>query len=117
MIRFRIVLLLFVAVAIASCSLRKPPTVEDYYAQGELLFQQGEYNPAIENYQRLIDQFPFSPYAEDAELKIALAYYKMQEYSEAVASLTDFQRMHPTNKDLPMASYYLAMAYYDRIGR
>src|SRR5208282_6917716 len=29
----------------------------------------------------------------------------------------DFQRMHPTNPNLHLASYYLAMAYFDQIGR
>ncbi len=104
--------------AIAGCSLRKPPpSVEDYYAQGDLMFAQGNYNNAIENYQHLIDQFPFSPYAEDAELKIGLAYYRMKEYGEATSALNDFERMHPTNKDLHLASYYLAMSYFDQIGR
>jgi outer membrane protein assembly factor BamD len=103
--------------ALAACSLRKPPSVENYYAQGELMFAQGEYNSAIENYQHLIDAFPFSPYAEDAELKIGLAYFQMQEYGEAIVSLGDFLRMHPTNKSLPLASYYLAMSYFDQIGR
>jgi outer membrane protein assembly factor BamD len=101
----------------SGCSLRKPPTGQDYYAQGELMFESHNYNNAIENYQHLIDQFPFSPYAEDAELKIALSFYQLREFPEAINALNDFQRMHPTNKDLPMASYYLAMAYYDQIRR
>jgi outer membrane protein assembly factor BamD len=105
------------ALAAAGCSLRKAPTGEDFYAQGELMFSDHNYNNAIENYQHLIDQFPFSPYAEDAELKIALAYYQMKEYAEAINSFNDFQRMHPTNKNLGLATYYLAMSYYDQIQR
>ncbi len=115
--RAQVILMAFCLTAIVACSLRKPPTVEDYYAQGELMFAEGNYNNSIENYQRLIDQFPFSPYAEDAELKIGLAYYQMKEYGEAISSLNDFERMHPTNKNLHLASYYLAMSYFDQIGR
>ncbi len=102
---------------IAACALRKPPTGEDYYAQGQLNFTNKEYNAAIENYQRLIDQYPFSPYAEDAELKIGLAHYQMGDYAEAIGALDDFQRMHPTSKNLDLANYYIAMAYYVQIGR
>ncbi|MHB8382530.1 MAG: outer membrane protein assembly factor BamD [Candidatus Binataceae bacterium] len=102
---------------IAGCSIKKAPTGEDYYQQGQLNFADGEYKPAVENYQLLIDHFPFSPYAEDAELKIGLAYYKQQDYAEAVASLDDFQRMHPTSKNLELVSYYIAMSYYDQMGR
>src|SRR5271168_3625568 len=107
--RYRVIFLAFCTAIAAGCSLHQAPSVEDYYAQGDLMFAQGNYNNAIENYQHLIDQFPFSPYAEDAELKIGLAYYHMKQYSEAVSALNDFQRMHPTDKNLHLASYYLAM--------
>ncbi|HEY6418790.1 MAG TPA: outer membrane protein assembly factor BamD [Candidatus Binataceae bacterium] len=100
-----------------ACSLRKPPTGEDFYAQGQRNFTDHEYSPAIENYQRLIDQYPFSPYAEDAEMKIGLAHYQMKDYAEAVGALDDFQRMHPTSKNLDLVDYYIAMSYYDQIGR
>jgi outer membrane protein assembly factor BamD len=103
--------------ALAGCSLRKTPKSEDYYAQGQLDFANAEYNAAIENYQLLIDRFPFSPYAEDAQLKIGLAYFKMHQYAQAVASLDDFQRMHPTSKNLELVSYYIAMSFYKQIGR
>jgi len=111
------VLVALVLLAVSGCSVRKPPSGQDFYAQGEAMFEQRNFNNAIENYQKLIDQFPFSPYAEESELKIALAYYELQEYPEAINALSDFQRMHPTNKNLPMASYYLGMAYYDQIHR
>ncbi|MGH7863749.1 MAG: outer membrane protein assembly factor BamD [Candidatus Binataceae bacterium] len=113
-------LLIFLGIAlllVGGCALRKAPTHEDYYAQGQLDFAEGEYKASIENYQKLIDQFPFSPYAEDAEIKIGLAHFMMNEYAEAVASLDDFQRMHPTSKQLDLASYYIALSYYDQIGR
>jgi len=102
---------------LAACSIRKAPTSEDYYAQAQLNFANREYNAAIENYQYVVDKYPFSPYADDAEIKIGLAYYKMGEYAQAIAALDDFQRMHPTSKNLELATYYIAMSYYDQIGR
>jgi outer membrane assembly lipoprotein YfiO len=65
----------------------------------------------------VIDKFPFSPYAEDAEMKIGLAYYQEQEYAEAIGALDDFQRMHPTSQNLELVSYYIGMSYYDQMGR
>ncbi len=102
---------------VAGCSLHKNPSGEDYYSQGQLNFANGEYSSAVENFQYVIDKFPFSPYAEDAELKIGLAYYKDGEYEQAIAALDDFQRMHPTSKNLELVSYYIAMSYFNRIGR
>ena len=48
----------------------------------------------------MIDKYPFSPYAEDAEMKIGLAYYQQKDYAEAIGVLDDFERMHPTSKNL-----------------
>jgi len=108
---------IFMVIAIAGCSLRKAPKSEDYFAQAQANFASGEYNSAVENYQAVIDRFPFSSYAEESELKIGLAYYKMGEYAQAIAALDDFQRMHPTSKNLQLANYYIAMSYFDQIGR
>ena len=107
----------FCLLSVAGCAIKKAPTGEDYYQQAQADFAHHEYNAAIENYQLVMDKYPFSPYAEDAELKIGLAYYEMQEYAEAVGALDDFQRMHPTSKNLELVSYYIAMSYYTQIGR
>ena len=50
-------------------------------------------------------------------MKIGLAYYKDKDYAQAVSALDDFQRMHPTSKNLQLVSYYIAMSYFDQIGR
>ena len=115
--RSLLILVAFVLLPLAACSLRQKPTGEDYYAQGQLNFATKEYKAAIENYQKLIDQFPFSPYAEDAEMKIGLAYYQQQDYAEAIGALDDFQRMHPTSPNLELVTYYIGMSYYDQMGR
>ncbi|HTW87832.1 MAG TPA: outer membrane protein assembly factor BamD [Candidatus Binataceae bacterium] len=108
---------LAMALACAGCGQRKVPSGEDYYTQAQAYYSMGEYRGAIDNYQHLIDQYPFSPYAEEAELRIGLSYYKMGDHAEAVASFSDFQRMHPTSKNLALATYYLGMTYYNRVGR
>ncbi len=101
----------------SACSVRKPPTGEDYYQQAQLNFMNREYRAAIENYQYVVDKYPFSPYADDAEMKIGLAYYESGDYGQAVASLDDYQRMHPTSKNLDLVSYYIAESYFDQVGR
>jgi len=104
-------------VSLAACSTKKQPTGEDYYQQAQLNFTNREYSAAIENYQYVVDKFPFSPYAEESEMKIGLAYYKNKDYAQAIAALDDFQRMHPTSKNLQLVSYYIAMSYFDQVGR
>ncbi len=115
--RLLLILVAFALLPAAACSLRQKPTGENYYAQGQLDFATKEYKAAIENYQQLIDKFPFSPYAEDAEMKIGLAHYQEKDYAEAIGALDDFQRMHPTSKNLELVTYYIGLSYYDQIGR
>jgi outer membrane protein assembly factor BamD len=115
--RLLLILVAFILLPAAACSLRQKPSGEDYYAQGQLNFATKEYKAAIENYQQVIDKYPFSPYAEDAEMKIGLAYYQQKDYAEAIGALDDFERMHPTSKNLELVSYYIGLSYYDQIGR
>ena len=106
-----------ILLALAGCATRKPPSGENYYVQATEEYNQHFYEPAISDYQKLIDQYPFSPYAEEAELNIGLAYYKMHNYAEAIGSFNDFLRMQPTSKHIDVASYYLAMSHFDQMGR
>ena len=102
---------------LVGCSTRKLPTGENYYVKATQEYSEHFYAPAIDDYQKLIDEYPFSPFAEEAELNIGLAYYKSHDYAEAIGAFNDFLRMHPTSKHLDIASYYLAMSHYDQIGR
>jgi len=102
---------------VVGCSTRKAPTGENYYVKATQEYSQHYYQPAIDDYQKLIDEYPFSPFAEESELNIGLAYYKSHDYAEAIGAFNDFLRMHPTSKHLDIASYYLAMSHYDQIGR
>ncbi len=115
--RLLLILVALGLLPVAACSLRQKPSGQDYYAQGQLDFATKEYKAAIENYQQVIDKYPFSPYAEDAEMKIGLAYYQQKDYAEAIGALDDFQRMHPTSKNLELVTYYIGLSYYDQIGR
>ncbi len=103
--------------ATAGCTTRKQPSSENYYVKATQEYTQHFYKPAIDDYQKLIDEYPFSPYAEEAELDIGLSYYKDHNFAEAVGAFNDFLRMHPTSKHLDIATYYLAMSHYDQIGR
>jgi len=93
------------------CAAKKHLTADQYFNEATQDFRTGALTPAIEQFHELLDQYPFSQYNEEAELKIAHAQYLSGDYAEAVVALSDFQRRHPTSPHLPFVGYYLGMCY------
>jgi outer membrane protein assembly factor BamD len=95
----------------AGCGPKKTLTAEQYFASASNEFHDGAYKIAVERYRELLDQYPFSEYSEEAELKIAHAHYLNHSCPEAIASFTDFQRRHPTSPYLPFVQFLLGQCY------
>ena len=107
---------LALAVALAGCAPKKHLTADQYFHEATEDFRSGSLVLAIDQFHELLDQYPFSQYNEEAELKIAHAQYLSGSYLEAVVALTDFQRRHPTSPNLPFVGYYLGMCYARQMG-
>jgi outer membrane protein assembly factor BamD len=78
-------------------------------------YESGNYNKALEKFQKLKDFYPFSKYAILAELKIADSHYQREEYEEAIFEYENFERLHPRNEAIPYVIYQIGRSYYDRI--
>lgn len=89
------------------CAARKPGSAQQYFQLASRDLRQGAYNQAVENYRNLLDEYPFSEYSEEAELKTGIAHFKNESCPEATAAFTDFQRRHPTSPHLPLVGYLL----------
>src|SRR5439155_1314766 len=93
---------LAVALVALECAGKKPIIPPDkLWGEAEDAFNIDAYELAVDRYKKLLDQHPFDQHAEEAELKIALSYYKAQRWAEAIAAFGDFERMHPTSAELP----------------
>ncbi|HUE29854.1 MAG TPA: outer membrane protein assembly factor BamD [Verrucomicrobiae bacterium] len=110
--RRRLLGALAVALVALGCAGKKPIIPPDkLWGEAEDAFNIEAYELAVDRYKKLLDQHPFDQHAEEAELKIALSYYKAQRWAEAIAAFGDFERMHPTSAELPAVEYHLGMAY------
>lgn len=90
------------------------PAAETLFAEGMDYFKNKNYARAIDRFQRVKAEFPFSPQLTEAELKLAEAYYLNKQYPEAIASFKEFQTLHPTNENIPFVLYHLGMAHFDQ---
>ena len=59
------------------------------------LFTLINYDSAIESFQAIIDNYPYSEFEQKAQLKIADAYFDDSRYEEALAYYQDFADLHP----------------------
>ena len=73
-------------------------------AHGDM--EQGRWSSASETWGRLIAQYPYGPYTEQALMEQAYAEYKAGKHDDAVSSIDRFIRTYPTHKNIAYL-YYL----------
>ena len=107
------VLLIVIAVAGGCASRKEPaePTAEQNYQMGMERFDKKNYRDAIPYFQRILENYPFSFYAIQAELKIAECYFLDKKFVEALVHLHGFQELHPTNENIPFVLWMKAVCY------
>jgi len=98
------------------------PSAEDLYAEGLAKLEKGgiqfwfidtrDHQGAIDTFQDIIDNYPYSEYATLAELRIADAYYDQELWEEALSYYRDFSELHPDNEKVPYTILRAAHAYY-----
>ncbi len=90
------------------------PSAETYYKRGDeilegqrvfLFFRDVDYNQAIELFQEVIDNYPYSDYATLAELRIADIHFEQENYEEALSYYQDFVELHPNHPRVPYAIF------------
>ena len=127
---FGALLVLVACLVLSSGCSRKTATFEDVKPADELfaeglrtlegrrilwLFTLINYDKAIESFQAIIDNYPYSDYEEKAQLKIADAYFDDQRYEEALAYYRDFADLHPLHESVAYALLRAAKCHYNQI--
>jgi outer membrane protein assembly factor BamD len=79
------------------------------------LFTLINYDKAIESFQAIIDNYPYSDYEDKALLKIADAYFDDKRYEEALAYYQDFADLRPNHPMVPYTLLRAAQCHYNQI--
>jgi outer membrane protein assembly factor BamD len=100
----------------AGCAKHKPEkTAEELAVEGQAFFEQKDYREAIDSYERLRDWYPFSVHAKDAKLKVADAYFLLEEYDQAITAYQTYYQLHPTDPQIPYVLYQIGRCDFDRM--
>ncbi len=118
-----IVFSFFVLALLGACSsddsveeeIKNRPTAEELYQTAQENFDDKKYSEAIENFQKIEKEYPFSPLATRSQIMSAYSYYKDESYDDAIGVLESFVKLHPGNEEIEYAYYLRALCYYERI--
>lgn len=103
---------------LAGCAADKAPSdlpVENLYNNAFDDLQKTKYKKAAEEFEQVEIEHPYSQWAVKAKLMGAYAYYKNEDYDDAVLALDRFIKYHPGNKDVAYAYYLKGMCSYSQI--
>ncbi|MFL1464078.1 outer membrane protein assembly factor BamD [Roseococcus sp. DSY-14] len=88
---------------------------EGMYAAGIEALQQRRYPAAVEIFDTLEREHPFSTWSTNAKLMGAYGEYMRNRYTEAIGGLDRFIQLHPNHRDIAYAYYLRALSHYEQI--
>ncbi len=85
------------------------------YSNGIDALRKGSYGTAVKHFEAIQQNYPYSPWATNAQLMEGYTEYRRNGYTEAVSQLDRFIQLHPSSKDVAYAYYLRALCYYEQI--
>lgn len=85
-------------------------TAQELFEAGNDAMRDKNYAAAIDYYTKLKDTYQFSPYAIEAELSLADAYFLDQEWLAAMDAYKEFESLHPRHEAIPYVLFNIGMA-------
>lgn len=76
------------------------------YSEARDELSAGNYEKAIQHFEKLEARYPFGTYAQQAQMEIAYAHYRQGEQPEALAAVERFIKLHPNHPNVDYM-YYL----------
>lgn len=115
----RILAFFLLATALAGCGLF-PEQIDEttgwsankLYARAKEALADGNYTQAVQYFEKLEARYPYGPYAQQAQLEIAYAYYKDNEPISAIAACDRFIKLHPNHPNVDYAYYLKGLANF-----
>lgn len=89
-------------------------TAKELYDEAQSSINAAEFQTAVKHLETLEARFPFDPYAKQAQLDIAYAYYKFEELDSATSAVERFARLHPRNPHMDYVYYLKGLINFNR---
>jgi outer membrane protein assembly factor BamD len=90
-------------------------SVEDLYNNGVDALNTKRYKTAVEQFDAVEQNYPYSSWAVSAQLMHGYTEYLQNHYTEAVGALDRYIQLHPTSANVSYAYYLRALCFYEQI--
>jgi outer membrane protein assembly factor BamD len=90
-------------------------SAEVLYSKARDLFDEGKFKDAVVAFEEVERQRPYSEWAVHSQVMSGYSSYKVEDYSTAIATLSRFVQLYPSNESTPYAYYLIALCYYEQI--
>jgi outer membrane protein assembly factor BamD len=90
-------------------------SAETLYAGGLDAIERQQFVRAVELFDTVEREYPYSAFAANAKLMAAYAEYQRNRYTEALGALDRFIQLHPAHRDIAYAYYLRALCFYEQI--
>ena len=109
-------------ILLSSCATSRstlPPDVrsaEDIYNRAKRSLNQGDFLTAIDTFEILGARYPFGTYTQQAQLDIAYAYLKQDDFNGAIDAADRFIKLYPRSENIDYAYYIKGVSHFSRGG-
>ncbi len=89
-------------------------SAKELYEEAQTAILSAEFETAVKHLESLEARYPFDPYAKQAQLDIAYAYYKFEELDQASSAVERFARLHPRDPHMDYVYYLKGLINFNR---
>lgn len=93
----------------------KGMTAKQLYTDSKSALAKEQYASAVKRLEALESMYPFSNYAENAQMELIYAYYKNEDYPSAAATAERFTHLYPRAKRVDYAYYMKALSNFQQV--
>lgn len=90
-------------------------TAKQLFTEAQKSLAKEQYDSAAKRLEALESMYPFSDYAEKAQMDLIYAYYKKPDYPSAAATAERFIHLYPRAKNVDYAYYMKALANFQQV--
>jgi len=91
-------------------------SAEGIYNQAKSALNQGDFLTAIDIFETLGARYPFGTFTQQAQLDVAYAYLKQDDFDSAISTADRFIKLYPRSEQIDYAYYIKGVSHFSRGG-